>query len=64
MKTIRRSNMAGVFFVIAALGALYFYRRQGGDYSELMKKGQDRLRSLREQINRRAPSVSRAELAH
>lgn len=60
MKTVTRGNFGRIFFVLAALGAVYFYRRQGGDVRGLVNRGTDLLRTGREFIATRAPSVTQS----
>lgn len=59
MKTVSigGSNTTRVLFVLAALGAFYFYRRNGGSVSALLNRGADGVRSAREMIMRKAPSA-------
>jgi hypothetical protein len=61
MKTIAfngKRNMAGAFLVLAALGGLYYFRRQGKSVSDLLTAGTDSLKQARNYINRVAPSVA------
>jgi hypothetical protein len=60
MKTVSigGSNTTRVLFVLAALGAIYFYRRRGGSVSALMSRASDGVQSARGMINRTAPSTS------
>lgn len=59
MKTVATNNrsLLTAGFVLAALGALYFYRRQGGTASALLARGTDAVNTARGFINRVAPSV-------
>jgi hypothetical protein len=58
--TVGRGNYGRIFFVLAALGALYFYRRQGGDVRGLVSRGTGLIRSGRDFIATRAPSVTQS----
>lgn len=57
--TVGRGNYGRIFFVLAALGALYFYRRRGGQAVRgLVDRGMGVIRSGRDYINTKAPSVT------
>lgn len=55
MKTIamNRTNTTRALFVLAALGAFYFYRRQGGSVNALWSRGADAIRTGREMLSER-----------
>ena len=60
MKTIAFGRQGGIFkgmFVLAALGGLYYFRRQGGTVSDLWAKGTQGLNQARGLISRVAPSA-------
>lgn len=56
MKTIafngqgRQSGMFRTLFVVAALGGLYYFRRQGGSVADLLAKGTKGLSSARKWV--------------
>jgi hypothetical protein len=52
MKTINRSpgSLFTALLVIGALGAFYFYRRNGGDMKPLLDKGSDLFRRARSKV--------------
>ena len=60
MKTINvgRGNYGRIFFVLAALGALYFYRRQGGSLRELYQRGVGMIGPVRDFIAENVPSTT------
>ena len=66
MKTIAfngngNANWARAFFVVAALGGLYYFRRQGGSVSDLLAKGTDGLKQARTMISRVAPPLAKTQ---
>lgn len=61
MKTVAitgNRNIARIFFVLAALGGLYYLRRSGKSVSQLLEAGTDGLQQARGFINRVAPSTT------
>jgi hypothetical protein len=44
--------------LMAALGGLYYYRRNGGSIRDLLRSAFGAVSNVREQINRVAPSVA------
>ncbi len=61
MKTIafnNRSNLLRGLFLLAAVGGLYYFRKQGGSMSHLFTKGSKSLSSARTWIKQTAPSIS------
>jgi hypothetical protein len=62
MKTVAfngsRKNIARTLFVLAALGGLYYMRRQGKSARSLMEDAKSGLKSARGFIGRAAPMIS------
>ena len=64
MKTIafnqqgQRGGFLSGLFVLAAIGALYYYKKQGGSFTQLIENGAKGLTSARDMINKVAPSVA------
>ncbi len=59
--TVGRGNYSRIFFVVAALGAFYFYRRQGGSIRGLLDRGMGMIQTGREFVApNRAPSVTQS----
>lgn len=62
MKTVTagRGYFGRVFFVLAALGAVYYYRRQGGSVRGLLDRGVSMIGPVRDFIATKAPSVTQS----
>jgi hypothetical protein len=62
MKTISfngpNKHFGKVFFVLAALGGLYYMRRQGKSMSSLLTAGTAGLKAAQDLVGRVAPSVA------
>ena len=62
MKTIRVGNARNrnlfSLVLLAGLGALYYYQRNGGKISDLLSQGVSGVKSVRSKIAEIAPSVS------
>ncbi|MES2963290.1 MAG: hypothetical protein V4760_05325 [Bdellovibrionota bacterium] len=58
--TVGRGNYGRIFFVLAALGAFYFYRRQGGSVRGLLDRGVGMIGPVRDFIATKAPSVTQS----
>lgn len=57
--TVGRSNYSRIFFALAALGAVYFYRRQGGSVRALFDRGLGMIKPVSDSIMHRvSPGVS------
>jgi hypothetical protein len=55
--TVGRSNYSLIFIALAALGAVYFYRRQGGSLRALFDRGVGMIKPVSDSIMHRVSPV-------